>query len=142
MPNIKAVKIIGVAVLVIACMAFFGLWRYAALQLETAQAQLKTANSTIEQHEKNKVITEEVAHEYENTIAGLNAHISRLQRQPVRCHTVTGQAGGTDAATTGNQLPAGNGVSSNWLYDFAGRCERERLKVKGLQSFVNRLYND
>lgn len=125
-----------------ACMVFFGLWRYTAIQLKTATAQLKTANSAIEQHEKNKAITEEVAHDYENTIAKLNADISRLQRQPVRCHTVAGQAGGTDAAATGNQLPAGNGIRSNWLYDFAGRCERERLKVKGLQSFVNRLYND
>ncbi len=142
MPSLKTIKIIAAAATLIACVVFFGLWRYTALQLKDTKEDLATANTTIEQHVKNKQITEEVANEYQATIAELNANISRLQRQPVRCHPITGAAGGNNAATAATKLPRGNGVSSAFLYDFAGRCERERLKVKGLQSFVNRLYND
>lgn len=142
MPSPSTLKLIGFAVVAIACIVFFGLWRYTALQLETVQGQLETANSTISEHEKNKAITEEVANEYEATIAGLSADVKRLQQRPMRCHAVAGQGGGTDAAATATKLPSGNGIRSDWLYDFAGRCEAERLKVIGLQNFINRTYNE
>lgn len=135
-------KLILMAVLMVSVGAFFGLWRYQVLAHKRTKETLAVAQVTISQHQANILITEEVANEYQNTIALRDSHIKRLQQRPIRCHAIASQASGADGSTARDKLSAGNGISSNWLYGFASRCEGERLKVKGLQSFINRVYND
>lgn len=117
-------------------------WNYVAAVKENKRlsAEILAANATIEKYEKNNKITEEVANEYENTIDKLNADLRRLRAQPVQCHAVTRKAGSADESAAGKKLSGGNGLRSDWLYDYAGRCEGERLKVIGLQNFINEIY--
>lgn len=139
--NWSTIKIISVSILAVACIAFFGLWRYNAIELKNALKELKTANDAILVYEENTIITEEVGNEYQNTIDKLHADIKRLQSRNIRCVPVAGTAGWTNAGTAETKLSGRGGISSEWIIDFAGRCEGERLKVIGLQNFINRIYD-
>lgn len=140
--NWQTIKLIGISILAVACIAFFGLWRYCSLELDTAQTALKTANDIISKYENNNAITEEVGNEYQKTIDKLNADIKRLRSYNARCYPITITSGGANATTAGRELPVRDGIDSRWLYDFAGRCEGERLKVIGLQKFIDRIYEN
>lgn len=135
------ITIIAFLIVVIVCGGL--LWKVdnQAQKIQTLSESLKTANKTISEHEANVKITEETANEYQDTISRLNADLKRLQQRPVRCYAPTSPSGGTDGSTAGSQLSGGNGIRSDWLYDFAGRCEGERIKVIGLQTFINRVWN-
>lgn len=139
--NINTIKFAVIGCLIIACGVFFGLWRYSSLELETARTSLKTANMTISHYENNNTITEEVGNEYQNSLNTLDADARRLRNVPVRCYPVAGTTGGIDASAAKDKLSEGIGIRSEWIYDFAGRCEAERLKVIGLQNFINRIYD-
>lgn len=135
------ITIIAFLIVVIVCGGL--LWKVdnQSQKIEALSESLKTANKTISEHEKNVKITEETANEYQNTISRLNSDLKRLQQRPVRCFAPTSASSSIDGSPAGSQLSGGNGIRSDWLYDFAGRCEGERIKVKGLQSFINRVWS-
>lgn len=133
---------IPILLAILASGAFFlGRWCVTiAKDNEALRSQILEAERTISQYKEGLRITEDAQNEYQDTINRLNADLKRLRANPVRCHTVAAPAGDADESPAGEQLPVGNGLRSDWLYDFAGRCEGERLKVLGLQNFINKMY--
>lgn len=72
------------------------------------------------------------------------ASIRMRNSKTVNCITLDTGERGPDGTGTGKIIFDGNGrggLSVDWLYDFAGRCERTRQKTIGLQNFV-RAVND
>lgn len=126
---------------------FFGsmawlVWDYRGTKAKNADLRqtLKQVEETINLQNENILISERVSNDYQATINLLNDDIKRLRLNQARCHTVVSKASGVDGSSAKPELPEGNGVRSDWLYDFAGRCEAERLKVIGLQNFINRTW--
>lgn len=91
----------------------------------------------------DRTLTEEVAYDYETDISNLNAQLANTRKllANARCvPTVTGPDTSPDGTTAGEKLSGGDGINTGYLLDFAGRCEETRLKVKGLQSFINQTW--
>lgn len=87
----------------------------------------------------DKKLTNEVSQNYENQIFALNKRIGDLLRKPARC-VIAKSAGHSDAAPVTGANAGTYGISSEWLYQFAGEGERYRLQVIGLQDFINRVW--
>lgn len=100
---------------------------------------LEDAQEEVRQCEADKAITEDVSNDYQNSIANLRRQLDRLRRDT---HCVPIQPSGPSGvpADTGGQLSGRNGLSSGWLYDFAGRAEQDRLTAKSCVSFMDKLY--
>lgn len=98
---------------------------------------LKQATQMTEQCNEDKLKIQKAGENYEARITILNHKLRTLSSVRPSCVPITGSPG-VDHATSGNsQLLSGNGISSNWLIQFAGRCEREAIKLDSLQEFIN-----
>lgn len=128
---------LGVAGLVSALLA----WRNDHLgnEIDLLNQQIAQKNAIIATHEKNVKITEEVSNAYENNIAKLRADLDRLRKRPARCVAVTRSTSGNIKPTAKSELPERNGLSDQWLYDYAGRAEQTRLTLLACQSFINQV---
>lgn len=117
------------------------LWRNDHLgnEIDLLRDQLGVKNTIIATHNKNVKITEEVSNAYQNDINKLNADIKRLRKRPARCVTVTRSASSNIKPTTKPKLSERNGLSSEWLYDYAGRAEQTRLTLLACQNFINQV---
>lgn len=92
--------------------------------------------------EADKKITQEVSSEYQSKIRSLNNQLARLKRvQPHCILPETNPSGGHNGTAAGKLVPSGNGVNTEYLYDFAARAEETRLKLLGCQDFINRTQN-
>lgn len=91
----------------------------------------------------SKKLTEENDREYTKQIDDLGRKLAAAKRmQPTRCIVpVAGQAGVGDGRAAGDKLHRQNGVTSDALFDFAGECERLRVQVISLQSFINGVWD-
>ena len=98
------------------------------------------ANSTIEQHEENIIITERVSRDLQNNLNSLNSELVSLRKQPIQCHTIAGSTGRGDGSTAGEKLPEGNALRSDFLYDFAGRAETVAIKLLACQDLIARTW--
>ncbi|NQZ14308.1 MAG: hypothetical protein HRT94_05745 [Alphaproteobacteria bacterium] len=137
--NIKLGLILGLSFV---CVLL--LWRIDHLGAENKvlSNNLETATETIKQHEENIKLTEEVSNEYQDSIASLNRELRRLHRIEARCVPIADKTGSNNGSTAEAEFRGGNGLSSEWLYDYAGRAEKTRLKLIGCQRFVNRTWDN
>lgn len=86
---------------------------------------------------EDKAFLQKAGENYESKISVLNSRIRALSR--VRPTCIMPVTPGLNVATEGNQgFPIGNGISSEWLIQFAGRCEREAIKLDSLQEFISK----
>lgn len=109
--------------------------RLEAKQRDALQTQ---ATALKAQCTKDKEITTHAAQTYQDQIGALNRQLNalRLRPRPKCIMPVTRPSPQLDAAS-GKGKPAGSyGVSTGWLYDYAGEAERYRLQVIGLQGFI------
>ena len=137
-PLHKLYAAIGIVAISVAAYFYIG---YLRGKVDRLQGELAAAEAIIHQHEKNKKITEEVSNEYQNNIASLNAELERVRDIQADCIPVTFTARGNYAAASEEELPEGNALRSDWLYDYAGRAERTRIKLIACQKFINRTWD-
>lgn len=126
---------IAIAILVVSTAAFFGLWRYEALDHKTTKESLKTAQATIKQHLENIEIVERANNEYQSNIDRLNADVKRLRKRPAKCITITPELHSETGSGRGHGEE--NGISSGWLYDYAIEAEELRIERNACKDFVN-----
>lgn len=87
--------------------------------------------------QKIKNITTKSESFYETQIVQRNADIKRLSERPMSCIDVTGTSSKRDAIDQRKQSHNPDGiVAAAKLYDFAGECEIDRIKVITLQQFI------
>lgn len=121
---------------------------------DTAAKSVAVSNqSTTDQAQctKDKDVTDAVSKNYEAQLADLNQQLVNLRMRPATCVAITGleparnSTGRSDGAASGRQHADGDvtahrgGITSSYLEDFAGRCERYRDQVISLQQFENAL---
>lgn len=128
---------IAVVALFVAAAAFFGLWRYEVLDHKQTSDDLAVANNAIEQHQKNVLITERANNEYQTDIDRLNADIKRLRKRPAKCVTIAEPSGVRSGSGSGREHGRENGISSEWLYEYAVEAEGYRLQRNHCKKFVN-----
>lgn len=102
-------------------------------------------NQIIEERErvkKNQQLTETISQTYETNLSKLDSDIKRLRSRAAQCYALSSAAetNRNNAASLTGIPPSANGISSDWLIDFAADSEKDRLKVLGLQSFINKIY--
>lgn len=114
--------------------------RIEARQRDALQEQ---ATALQEQCNADKKLTEGVENDYQKQVNALNGTIDALRlRKPARCVPVrvAVPAKRPDATTPEPKLPIGDGIGSEYLIDYAARAEECRLKLMGLQGFVNQVW--
>lgn len=103
--------------------------------LETQSKQLT------EQCAADKKITEESSAKYQTDLVALNDRLNALRmRKPAACVPIASIATRPDATAKPLKLVGPYGLSTDFLYDFAGEAERYRLQVIGLQGFVKKVW--
>lgn len=94
--------------------------------------------------ERDKNLTKEVSDGYQKQVASLTARIADLKRvRPSACIPVANPAARCDGtAVIGGHAGANGqgGVTSDFLYDFAGEAETYRLRLIACQSFISKTW--
>ena len=89
----------------------------------------------------------EVSKEFQKQLSAVDNKLAAIRmrnRKTSDCVLIDTGKRGSDVTGTGAILSGGNGsrgLSVDWLYSFAGRCEKTRQKTIGLQEFI-RAVND
>jgi hypothetical protein len=133
-------------ILSVALVVTIGLWR-----LEVADGKIKDAeiarldeeieNSTLEINQcvSDKALTEKVSNDYQNANIALRRERDRLRGQPGCVFPKSSSPSGVHSGA-GNELSNGNGIRAEWLYDFAGRAEQDRITGAACIKFMDQLY--
>lgn len=103
------------------------------------------ARADLEKCKTAKITSEEIGNDHQKQIRNLNAQLvnARRLRLNARCEPISGLAGetiGDNGRAARGKLSRGNGLSVEYLIDFAGRCEETRLKTIAAQSFIDSIY--
>lgn len=112
------------------------------IELQHAMDMNAQQTALQEQCRKDKAITTETSHDYQQTLSNLTDQLAALKRlQPSRCVMPAASAAPRchDAAGGGKSAEQ-NGVDTDTLYDFAGEAERYRLQLIACQSFIARTW--
>lgn len=100
---------------------------------------LDEATAEINQCAEDKALTEKVSNDYKNANAALRRERDRLRNNP-SCVLPEPSSPSSVPSGAGNQLSGKNGIRVDWLYDFAGDAEQDRLTAIACVDFVNQLY--
>lgn len=119
---------------------FYGFWRYEVLSHKTTKNELKLAGQTIQKHVENIELVERINNDYQGNIDRLNADIKRMRNTPPRCVTVTKPPSVHTKQGQGRGYAQENGISSQWLYDYAYEAEQLRIERNSCKDFINNIY--
>lgn len=140
--NKTTVRVIAGLVLVVAVL---GAWLYIKdlrQNLKDAEVARDAAQSSLNQCVKDQKTAYEVSNEYQNALTDTRNQLANLKRlRGSGCVIPQRKPASGPNASAGLVVDAdahGRGVSTDWLYDFAGECEGYRLQVIGLQSFITK----
>ena len=114
------------------------IYRLEAKHLEALNAAV---NKVVASCEEQKAVTEEISHDYQTKLAGLNkriADLNRLYRDTKVKLDNTGKTHGRNAAQIDKGLRIKDGVSVGDLLDYARDAEEVGIKLDSCQAFVNR----
>jgi len=132
----------GLVGLILVALAAAGLWFYIkALQedRDTYKAERDAAQASLSQCVENQKISYEVSNEYQKALTSLNDKLAALKRvRGARCVVPSNPSSRSNAGAKQGLHAGEDGLSTDWLYDFSAECERYRLQVIGLQSYVRR----
>lgn len=120
-------------------MAFFiANWFIDGVKAEDAAKLAAQVTFDIQQCDKAKQITEDVSHDYQSQLQSLNDQLAAIKlRQPAHCiMPITNSTPGRNAASAKTIIAGRNGLSSDWLYDFAGKTEKYRIQLVSCQQFI------
>lgn len=102
----------------------------------TAQAAMMTA-----QCNSDKSITEGVSHDYQSSLTNLDDVLSKRVHAYTACISgFAGEATRFNGSSAPKEHGQPHGLSTRALYEYAGTCERYRLQVIGLQTFINKTW--
>lgn len=134
-------KLIAGAVIIV-CVSLF-VWHYKTLREENTslKLQLSAANETIKKHQENILITESANHDFQNDIAVLNSDIRRLRAKQIRCIPITGAADIHNGSGSRGEHDNADGISSEWLYEYAIDAEKLRIDRNACKKFVNDVWD-
>ena len=137
-------KILIGSTAVLAALCFIIGWQYLSLHEDYTTEKnnntlLKAANAEIEEkyNDANKI-----SRDYQDRLSGVNSMLAARRvrdNQSSDCVVIYTGERGLDATASGKVIPSGDGrsgLSIDWLYDFAGRCEGTRQKTISLQNFI------
>lgn len=130
----------------LATLIFFGLWRVEVghnklqkAEISRMDEELEIAALEINQCNKDKALSERSSNDYQKSIANLRRDIDRLRNSPACILPKPSGSSGIHSGT-GGQLSGGNGIRTDWLYDFAGRAEQDRITGAACLNFMDQLY--
>lgn len=138
---LKYWKYILIGALVGACAVLT--WRVDNLssKVTTLKNSLKIANETISQHEQNIIITEQANEKYQSNINKLNSDLKRLRSRPAKCIPITSPSAVHNGQDNGGGYAGVNGISDQWLYEYAGTAETYRIERNACKDFVNQTWD-
>lgn len=85
---------------------------------------------------KQATLSEETTNAYLDEIAALDADLSAVRvRIPSRCVPTPPPASCRADAAPGGGLSGGDGLTTDWLTDYAARCEAVRRRLEALQGW-------
>lgn len=138
----NALPILGTVAIIV----FFGLWRLEVAETKNLKAeiakmdeQIEIATLEINQCSKDKALSERVSNDYQNANTALRRDLNRLRNNPACVLPEPSGSSGVHSGT-GNQLSGRNGIRTDWLYDFAGRAEQDRITGAACIEFMDQLY--
>lgn len=142
-----AIRIIAGLSLVLALYAGWNHYKHVKETRDRYKTERNEARADLKTCKEAKTQSEEIGNDHQKEIRNLNAQLAhaRRLRDNARCEPIAGLAGetiGDNGSATGSKLSRGNGLSVEYLIDFAGRCEETRLKAIGAQRFINSIYEN
>lgn len=137
LPQWKVFLGIGIASAVLITLHNLDIGRIEAKQATELQAQ-KDADKKI--CDNNKKITSNSENYYEALYTASNAKLNSMLQHPPKCVPITKSAHSGNATNVINKQDSSNGISSDALYNFAGECETDRIKVMTLQNFIQQVW--
>lgn len=117
---------------VLAVLGGFLYIRHAVIQNGELKTELKEAYIQLEECQQVHKLEEEVSNEFQDKNARLRKQLNSLKRVQ-SCVPVSQTPEGSGGTATGKELSGRDGLGTEFLYDFAGRCEETRLKLLGCQ---------
>jgi hypothetical protein len=123
---IRNYKLFGVLTLIGCLILSFGYIRYQKYQLTTTRATVSVLQANLKEVERNY----NVSKNYQSELIKLRANLDRLRNSPPKCIIPNG---GHNDTTTRNKLSGRDGISTGWLFDYAGRAEEVRLRLIACQ---------
>lgn len=112
--------------------------RIEANNTATLQAQIKSDTDKCKQDQQ---ITSAASTRYENQITFLNSELERLRNTAPAVVYVTKPSIRPNAtAPKQSGQSVANAIDSGTFIDYSGDCESDRLKVIGLQDFINKVW--
>jgi hypothetical protein len=100
---------------------------------------LKAQEKATADCETERDISYETSEKYQDQLSNLDRKLRALRVQYSTACIKIEAPGGSNATTAPGKLSGQNGITAEALLDFAGQCERERIKVIGLQEYSKRL---
>lgn len=131
----------------LALIVLFSLWRFEVghnklqkAEISRMDEQIEIAALEINQCSKDKALSEGEIRDYQNANSALRRERDRLQRKQSDCVLPEPSGSSGVHSGTGNQLSGRNGIRTDWLYDFAGRAEQDRITGAACIKFMDQLY--
>jgi hypothetical protein len=97
----------------------------------------------INQCNQQKQMSYEVSNEYQNNLSGVDKQLDNELRGTTSLSIVSdiGAGGGHNAGAAGQQSDRRVEIPRTEVLKFAGRCEKDRLQIIALQTFIRQLLN-
>lgn len=138
-PIIEMLGVFAFAAFMVICGYKYGVSIEHARGAKDLTAQIAADTKSCDQ---DKQLTKEASDDFQAKLAARDSELARVKRlHPNTCIPITSRpAVGVDGNAVGRQPDSGNGIASDALFDFAGRCEGDRLKALGLQDFLTKTW--
>lgn len=136
MLNLIPKKYIIILGLVVALGVSLGFNAYQHSRIEAITLQRDQNAAQLEFCAKQHSINQKVTHDYETELSALDEQLRAIRLRGYPSHTDIIPAGSTDAAASVGELSNRIRLETEWIIDFAGRCQKDALKLKGLQSYI------
>jgi hypothetical protein len=112
------------------------------ITMKNNNVTLEAAKADLEEKVKK---ANEISNEYQKQLSAVDRQLAAIRMRDGKtsnCVVLDTGKLGPDGAGAGAIVPGRNGrggLSIDWLYDFAGRCEKTRQKTIGLQKFIRKV---
>lgn len=135
--NLKTVLSVSLALAVA-----YALHSMAMTWAEASKQDALEAQKTllIESCQKDKAVTESIAHEYENRLADLDARVAAAKRlrSSTKCVSVTNAASLDNGSTAGDGAIGRDAVNVSELIDFGAKAEKYQNQLRSCQDFIRK----